>query len=126
MSPSASSVVPGGHPDVDRRENPPIERHQVRREGDRTAQALLDLGAVAMGEDAVCRQAAVALGKVGALGRRLAGARDAGLRVDDHVRARHEDAGGGQRRQRQKRRGWVTARIGHQPRVPDGLALDAR
>ena len=34
MSPSASSVVPGRHAHVDRRENAAIERDQMRRERD--------------------------------------------------------------------------------------------
>ena len=58
----------------------------MRHERHRHADLLFDFGGVAMGEDAVRRDAAVALGEVRALGRRLAGAGDARLRVDDHAR----------------------------------------
>ena len=59
----------------------------MRREGDRAAEPLLDFGAVPVAEHAVGRQAAVHFGEMRALGRRLAGARDARLRVDDDVGA---------------------------------------
>ena len=51
-------------------------------------QLLLDLGGVPVREDAVGRHAAVVLREVRALGRRLAGAGEPGLRVDDDAPSR--------------------------------------
>ena len=48
----------------------------MRHERDRHAELLLDLGGVAVREDPVSRDAAVALGEVGSLARRLTRARD--------------------------------------------------
>ncbi len=86
---------------VDRLENPAVERHEVRDERHRDAQLLLDLGGMPVREDAVGRDAVVALGEVRPLGRRLARARDAGLGVDDNPRL-HE-ASRDERLQRQHR-----------------------
>ena len=55
----------------------------MRHERHRRAELLLDLRRVAVREHAVGREAAVALAEVRPLGRRLAGARHARLRVDD-------------------------------------------
>ena len=80
------------HAHVDRLEDAAVERHQVRHERHRDAQLLLDLGGVPVREDAVGRQAAVHFGEVRPLGRRLAGARDARLGVDDDVGRRRRPA----------------------------------
>ncbi len=80
----------------------------MRHEGDRHAELLLDLGAVAVAEHAVGGDAAVALREVRPLGRRLAGAGDARLGVDDD--ARLEQPGRDERLQRQHRGGRIAAR----------------
>src|SRR6188768_3116366 len=61
------------HARVDRFENAAIQRHEVRYERDRQPDLLFDLHAVPMAEDAIRGHAAVNLGEVRALGRRLAG-----------------------------------------------------
>ena len=78
------------------------ETHQVRRERDRAREALLDLRAMTMSEDAIGREAAVHFREVRTLRRRLAGARDAGLGVDDHVGGLDQQAGFCERRQGQQ------------------------
>ena len=109
----------GRQPRVHRREDAAVERHQVRREGDVAAERLRDLGRVPMAEQAVGGDAAVVLAEVRALGRRLAGARDARLGVDDDVGVAAQQAGRGQRLQGQQRRRRVAARARHQRRAGD-------
>ena len=107
----------GREPRVHRREQAAVERHQVRREGDVAAERLRHLGRVPMAEQAVGGDAAVVLAEVGAIGRRLAGARDARLGVDDDVGVAAEQAGLGQRLQRQQRRRRVAAWTRHERRA---------
>ena len=92
-------------------------RGAARRSARATRHALLDLGGVAVVEHAVRRHAAVALREVRPLGRRLARARHARLRVDDDVGVRDEEAGVGERREREQRRRRVAARVGDEPRA---------
>ena len=108
---------------VDGREDAAIDRDEVRRERHRPADPLLDLGAVAVVEDAVGRHAAVDFGEVRPLGRCLAGAGDARLGVDDDVAVGGEQAGFGQRRQGEQGGGGVAARVGDELRPGDGAAL---
>ena len=98
---------------VDRFEDAAIERHQVRDEGDARAELLLDLRGVAMLEHGVGRNAAVILGKVRALGRRLAGSRHTRLRVDDDRAG--QQARTMERLERQERRRGIAAWIRHEP-----------
>ena len=95
----------------------------MRHEGDGAADALLDLRAVTMVEDAIRRHAAVALGKMRPFGRRFARARNAGLGVDHDVSAGREDAGVSERRKREQRSRRITARIGNKPSDRNRLAL---
>jgi hypothetical protein len=60
---------------------------------------------------------------VRAVGRRFPGARDARFRVYDDVAAGDEDAGIGQRRNRQERRRRVAAGVGHELRLANRVAL---
>ncbi len=92
-----SGVHAVGQARVDRFEDPAVERHEMRNERDVHPELLLDLGLMPMREHSVRRDAAVHFGKVRALGRRLAGAGDPRLRVDDH--ARLHQASGDQRLQ---------------------------
>ena len=104
---------------VDRLEDPAVERHEVRHERHVHPELLLDLGLVPMREHAVRGDAAVHLGEVRALGRRLAGARDAGLRVDDD--ARLNQPGGDERLQRQDRGRRVAPAEATSGAVPSSL-----
>ena len=72
-------------PQIHRRQQAAVERHQMRHERHLASQGLFHLRRVAMAERAVRGDAAVILGEVGAVGRRLARAGDPRLRVDHHV-----------------------------------------
>ena len=65
----------------------------------------------------------MALGEVRPLRRRLAGARYPRLGVHDDLAAGDEQAGLSQRRERQKRRRGITARVGDQLRARHGVSL---
>ncbi len=111
-------------PRVDRFENAAIERNEMRHERDRDPQLLLDLGRVPVSEHAIRRHAAVTLGEVRPLARRLARTRHARLRVDDHARFDHPR--GHQRTHGEDRRRRVAARTGHERRVFQFLAVVLR
>ena len=105
-----------------------VERHEVRREGRGHARAergelLVDLGHVAVAPDAVGGDVLVGLDEVRGLRRSAPRAGDPGLRVDDDVadRARSREW-----RERQQRRGRVAARIGHQLRAGELVAVQLR
>ncbi len=115
----SGGVRAGAEARVNRLEDPAVERHQVRHEGHRHAQFLLDLGAVAVPEHAVGGDTAVTLRKMRALARRLAGARHARLGVDDD--ARLEERRRDERLEREDGRRRITAGAGNQPRGRDGL-----
>jgi len=92
----------------------------VRHEGDGPIERLLHFSGVPVAEDPVCRRAAVVLGEMRALGRALARAGHAGLRVDDHVA--REQPRVHDRLQREERRRGVASRARHQPGAGKGRA----
>ena len=80
---TAAASTPGREPGVNRLEDAAVERHQVRHERDRRRRAPVRSRRRADARTRRSGDAAVALRKVRAFRRCLAGAGDAGLRVDD-------------------------------------------
>ena len=105
------------HARVDRFENAPVERHEVRHERDGRAQFLFDFGLMPMTEHAVCGHAPVILGKMRPVARLLARARDPRLCVDHDVAC--QQSGLGQRLERKQRGGGVAARVRNELCRPD-------
>ena len=87
------------------------------------AELLFHLGDVTVAEHAVRGDRSVVLGEVRAVARRAAGARDAGLRVDDHAAHRVEQAGLDERQEREQRGGRIAARVGDERRAADVVAI---
>ena len=119
--PTAALVDTRLQPRVDRFENAPIERDEVRHERDRHAKLLLYFGRVPVREHAVSRDAVVALGEVRPLGRRLPGARHTGLGVDDDP-GLHETCGD-ERLQRQYGGSRIAPGARDEPRTRKILAV---
>ena len=95
-------------------EQPAPHGQQMRDEADREAERLLDLRRVLVRADAVRREVLEDEARVRRRLQPAAGARDAGLRVDDD--ARRVDRAG-ERREREQRRGRVTAGVRDERRL---------
>ena len=111
----------GPEPGVDRFENASVDRHEVRHECDWNADLLLYLGCMAMREHPVGGDAAVTLRKMGALTRRLACARHAGLGVDDY--AGFEQSAANERAEREDGCGRIAAGARNERGLPQFVAV---